>query len=213
MKAVEITEDEIVVQNHIVLWGDPDNRDLEGVFSNRKNADGSIGEYFTPDTILDSDFTAKNAVYIDWEHGQDSDAETPDRNDILGYVDWKSAQITDEGLLVNRILNRHHSYVKFLEKWGFFKNGWLATSSEPVQSLVEKGIDGQIKSWPLYRDALTVTPMEYRMYTNENMLAEAKSLGISINVLENEIKSSSDNLQDLEQIILIDLINLELEGL
>jgi len=53
--------------------------------------------------------------------------------------------------------------------------GIVGTSSEAVSSGVRKKSTGEIISWPLMRDSLTVTPMEPRMI-GENVLAAAKAL-------------------------------------
>lgn len=54
--------------------------------------------------------------------------------------------------------------------------GLLGTSSMPIQTGVVKGIDGEIKEWPLVRDSLTVSPMEWRMLGDGNNLQVVKSL-------------------------------------
>ena len=53
-KAISKTDDELVVENYIVLFG---GRDLEGVGSKRVNPDGSKGEFFTKNTDFESDYT------------------------------------------------------------------------------------------------------------------------------------------------------------
>ena len=54
LKTISSTDDELRVGNYIVLFG---GRDLEGIASDAKNADGSLGEYFTKDTQLESSYT------------------------------------------------------------------------------------------------------------------------------------------------------------
>jgi len=171
LKAIGRTDDELRVGNHIVLFG---GRDLEGVGSPTINEDGSRGEYFTADTVLDSKYTKAGALYVDWEH---SDGELGD--ELLGVVDWKTAQITDKGVFVERVLSRRNQYVQWLDELGWFDNGTLGTSSEANPAGVEKAADGAITRWPLERDTITVQPMEPRML-NENQLVAFKALGIPV---------------------------------
>lgn len=169
LKAISKTDDELRVSNYLVLFG---GRDLEGIASPRKNEDGSIGEFFTPDTKFDSAYTKTGLLYLDWEHGSAPNGE-PQRDDLLGYVDWKTAKTDDTGIFVERVLDRHNQYMQFLET--LIDAGIIGSSSEPVQDGVKKGEDGEIKSWPLFRDSLTVSPMEPRMKT-DNILAAMKGI-------------------------------------
>jgi hypothetical protein len=173
LKTISRTDDELVVGNYIVLFG---GRDLEGHGSESVNADGSKGEYFTADTELESSYTKTGYLHVDWEH---SNGELDD--EILGLVDWKTARIDDKGVFVERVLNRRSQYVQWLE--GLIDAGLIGNSSEAVPAGVQKAADGQIQRWPLYRDSLTVQPMEPRMIT-ENYIQAFKALGITIPVPE-----------------------------
>ncbi len=170
LKSVSKTEDELVVANYMVLFG---GRDLEGIASPRVNPDGSKGEYFTKATEFESDYTATGQLLIDWEHRTQPDGVGPDAEDVFGYVDWKSAIIDETGLFVKRILNRRNRYVKMLE--ALFDAGLLGSSSEPVQKGVAKRDNGEITTWPLQRDSISVSPMDYRML-KENHLQAVKAL-------------------------------------
>ena len=157
LKIIERTDDELRVGNHIVLFG---GRDLDG-------------EHFTADTELASPFTkGVGRLPVDWEHGYASDGE-PQRDDVLGFVDWSTAKTTDRGVFVERVLNRQAEYFEFIEE--LIEAGVIGTSSEAISSKVQKTDDGQITVWPLKRDALTVTPAEPRMLS-ENSLSALKSL-------------------------------------
>jgi hypothetical protein len=167
------------VGNYIVLFG---GRDLEGLGSDRVNADGSIGEYFAPDTVLESPYTKAGAVFVDWEHRQDTDPKTKAPIvDTFGVVDWKTAMVDERGVFVERVLNRRNRYVQWVES--LIEAGLIGTSSEPVQDGVEKADDGKITHWPLKRDTLTVSPMEPRMIT-ENYVRAFKALGIPVPALD-----------------------------
>jgi len=122
---------------------------------------------------LESQYTKTGAVFVDWEHGAD---DAPGPGDVLGVVDWKSAQRDERGVWVERVLNRRSQYVKWLED--LIEAGLIGTSSEAVDSEVEKAADGKITRWPIRRDTLTVTPMEPRMLS-ENQLRAFKALGLA----------------------------------
>lgn len=166
LKAVGKTETELRVANYMVLFG---GRDLEGVLSPRRNADGSAGEYFTKSTAFDSQYTDVDLLAVDWEHG----VGELGKDEVLGRVDWKSARVDDRGLFVERVLNRRNRYVKYLEE--LIEAGLIGNSSEAVSEGVEKAADGHILRWPLRRDTLTVSPMEPRMMS-ENAIVAIKAL-------------------------------------
>jgi hypothetical protein len=154
LKALSRTDAELRVANYIVLFG---GRDLEGV-----------------KTLLDSPYTKAGALYVDWEHAQ---GEAGD--DLLGVVDWKTARVDDKGVFVERVLQRRNQYVQWLDELGWFDDGTLGTSSHADPEGVEKATDGEILRWPLFRDTITVQPMEPRMLS-ENQLQAFKALGIPV---------------------------------
>jgi len=183
LKAVSKTDDELVVGNYIALFG---GRDLTGIEHNDKgvigpfrtgypNRDGSLGEFFTKNTTFQSDYTQTGRLLVDWEHGLYGGEGEPDKDDVLGYVDWKSARIDDSGLWVERVLDRRKAYMQWIEQ--LVEAGLIGSSTEPVQKGVSVAENGEIKSWPLKRDTLTVAPFEPRMMT-QNALQAAKALGL-----------------------------------
>lgn len=159
LKAVSKTDTELRVGNYMVLFG---GKDL-------------VGEFFTKSTEFDSSYTDTGMMHVDFEHGRDNEKSGNSQNNILGVVDWKSARIDDTGIFVERVLNRRSQYVQHLEK--LIEAGIVGTSSEAVSSGVRKKASGEIVSWPLMRDSLTVTPMEPRMM-GENVLVAAKALAV-----------------------------------
>jgi len=187
LKAISETETEYRVANRIILFG---GKDLEGIASPNKNADGSTGEYFSKATDFESTYTQTGMLYVDWEHGRDDLSQ----DDLLGYVDWKSAKVDDKGLWVERVLNRRNKYVQWLKT--LIDSGLVGTSSEPVQSRIAKAADGHITRWPLKRDTLTVTPMEPRML-NENALAALKALAGEVPCVKNACLKSGLLSNDL----------------
>ena len=184
LKTVSKTDTEYRVANYMVLFG---GRDLEGVANDRKNGDGSVGEFFTKSTQFDSSYTDLGLLHVDWEHGLAPDGE-PDGDDVLGYVDWKTAQIDDKGLFVERVLNRRSQYVQWLEE--LIEDGLIGNSTEAVSKGVERADTGEITKWPLFRDTLTVSPMEPRMLS-ENSLAALKALSTRLPALKTYIKQSN----------------------
>lgn len=176
LKAISMTDDTLYVGNYIALWG---GRDLEGTMSNKVNADGSKGEYFTKSTKFASDYTDIDAVVVDFEHGRQPDGTGPGRDEPLGRVLWETAVKDDTGLWVKRALNRRNRYVKMLEQLGIFEKGGVGTSSEAISASAQKAQNGEIQIWPLRRDTLTFTPMEPRMI-GANNLSTLKALADAI---------------------------------
>ena len=166
LKTIAKTDTDLRVGNYLVLFG---GRDLEGIASPRKNADGSIGEYFTKSTVFDSPYTDTDLLAVDWEHGHDELA----KDEVLGRVDWKTARIDERGLFVERVLNRRNRYVQFIEE--LIDAGLIANSSEAIDGAEKVADNGEIQQWPLRRDTLTVSPMEPRMIT-QNAIHAIKAL-------------------------------------
>jgi hypothetical protein len=181
LKAISSTDDTLTVGNYIVLFG---GRDIEGYGSRKVNPDGTKGEYFTAKTQLESAYTRAGTLHINWEHGT---KELPP-DEILGVVDWKTARWDEKGIFVERVLARRSKYVRFVED--LIAKDLIGTSTQPVQKGVEKTASGEITRWPLYRDTLTVMPMEPRMMKEfgENTLSALKALGIPIPVSQDTAK-------------------------
>jgi len=178
LKSISMTDEELRVGNYIVLFG---GRDLTG-FTGRKNKDGSKGEAFDSSVDVDSDYTKSGVLHVDFEHGQDPDGVGVGRDDILGFVDWKTAKRDDKGIFVERVLNRRNKYVSFLKE--LIDSGMVGNSSEAIPERVEKTASGIITRWPLRRDTLTVTPMEPRMLSANTVSALKALSGVMPEVLE-----------------------------
>lgn len=174
LKAISKDDDTMRVANYLALW---DVRDLEGIASERVNPDGSHGEYYTPQTNFESAYTKTGRLYVDWDHGLNpfredgDDMPAPGRDDVLGYVDWSTVKTDESGLWVERVLNRRNKYMRFLET--LIDAGLIGTSSEAMSKGVEKALDGHIVKWPLRRDTMTVSPMEWRMMKENPLLVQA----------------------------------------
>jgi len=161
-KTISQTNEELRIGNYIVLFG---GRDL----TKRSNANGTKGEYFSKNTDLESEYTKSGMLHVDFEHG----LEETDDDTVLGYVDWKTAQVDEKGVFVQRVLNRRIKYVQWLEE--LIKEGLVGNSTEAIRGKSKKTEDGEILKWPLKRDSLTVVPAEPRMLIG-NALSAAKSL-------------------------------------
>lgn len=170
LKAISVEGDEMRVGNYIALFG---TRDLSGILG---VSPSKAGEFFTAQTNFESDYTKTGTLHVDFDHGlgmtgQGSDLPAPGRDDILGRVDWSTAKADSRGLWVERVLNRRNAYMQFLEK--LIEAGLIGTSSQCVPRGAKKASDGRIEAWPLKRDTLTVSPMEWRMMTQNPLVAKA----------------------------------------
>lgn len=178
LKAVSKNENELRVSNYIVLFGGTD----------------LAGESFSKNTNFESSYTNSKFLHVDFEHGLDPDELGMDENEILGYVDWKTAKTDDRGIFVERVLNRQAKYMEYIEP--LIEAGIVGNSSEAVAGKTVR--DGSnIVQWPLKRDTLTVQPCEPRML-GENAVAACKSLGIKMATLD--IKNA-ETLKDVESVL------------
>lgn len=164
LKAIGTTDDKrwLIVENHIVLFGNENTKDL-------------VGEWFDEETELESDYTKSiGRLAIDFEHGLRVDGDdAPGRDDILGYTDWTTAKKTDSGWLVQSMLDRRNKYVEMFEP--LIAERMIGTSSEAAAESVVVEDTGRIRSWPLIRNSLTVEPCEPGMLSG-NALTAYKSL-------------------------------------
>jgi len=159
LKTIDITGDEWRVGNYMVLFGGED----------------LTGEHFSVDTDFESEYTKTDTLIEDWEHGLWPDGIGPKADEPLGKVLWKDTMFIDDvGVFVERVLNRQNKYLEVLRQLQEAGSIVLGTSSEAVPDLIEKTNNGSILSWGFKRDALTVTPLEPRMLTN-NRLDSLKS--------------------------------------
>lgn len=157
LKKLSHTDNEMVVGNYMVLFG---GRDL-------------AGEYFTRKTQFESPYTATGVLHEDFEHGMDVDGIGNNDDQVLGVANWRSAKVDDNGIYVERILNRRAEYMEYLAQ--LIDLGVMGSSSAAIPGKTARTSKGEITVWPLMRDSLTVTPMEPRMITS-NVLTAAKAL-------------------------------------
>ena len=196
LKSISVTDDEFRVANYMILFG---GRDV-------------TGEYFTKDTEIDSPYTKSGMLHVDFEHGLDPDKLGISSDDVMGYIDWKTASIDDRGVFVERVLNRRAKYMEYIEP--MIEAGLVGTSSEAIAGKTSRDEDGKITKWPLMRDSLTFMPAEPRMISS-NAIYAAKSLHsqlphikslariADISAEESDIKSALDKADTLKEFEII----------
>ncbi|MBD8790957.1 hypothetical protein IFR09_11265 [Pseudomonas syringae] len=193
LKTISKTDDELRVANYIILFG---GRDL-------------TGEFFTPATAIDSNYTKSGILHVDFEHGLDPDKIGMTSDDVLGYVDWKTAKIDDTGVFVERVLNRQAKYMAMLET--LIDASMVGTSSQAISGKTTRIQSGEITQWPLMRDTLTFTPAEPRMLTGNALKAaqglyehfpESKSLAVVVTPPDlKALIDGADSLKKIEAIL------------
>jgi hypothetical protein len=159
LKFIKADEDELHLDGYLALWGGVD----------------SDGEHFTTETDFESSYTRTGHLNVDWEHGLEPDEEEdgtkilqPNRDDVLGYVEWMTARKDDIGLLARHVLDRRERYVsEFVEPLS--RAGLIGSSTEAIQTKVKKKEDGTITVWPLKRQSITVMPAESRLMTDQQL--------------------------------------------
>lgn len=127
------------VGGYLVVWGSPEQRDLQG-------------EYFTRNTDLGLDWFKSRPVL--YHHGLDSQLQAT----VIGVIDTLK---TDEvGLWAEAQLDMRHRYVQAVQ--GLVDQGVLGWSSGSIPHLVVVDNDGYIRRWPIVEGSLTPSPAEPR---------------------------------------------------
>jgi len=127
------------VGGYLVVWGSPQQRDLQG-------------EYFTPETDLALEWYAQRPVL--YHHGLDGTL----KGSIIGTIDTLRPDAT--GLWAEAQLDLRKRYVRTVLQ--LVERGVLGWSSGSLPHLVEVEDDGHIKKWPLVEGSLTPSPAEPR---------------------------------------------------
>jgi hypothetical protein len=158
------------VAGHLVLYGDPQTKDL-------------TGEYFTHDTDF-GDFGKADVYY---QHGADKK---------LGKRKLAKGELTQDelGIWIEAQLNLRDEYEKAI--YSLAEKGKLGWSSGTAAHLVEKSADGRITAWPLGLDAsLTPTPAEPRNIT----VIPLKSYIEGLQVVETEEAEGTGDVPPIEE--------------
>lgn len=195
LKAIDRTEDSLIVENYIILYGSPTQTD-------------SSGQYFTPNTNIKSAYTQMGRFPVDWEHGFRAKEGEAGR-EMLGYVDWTTAESDQVGVKVRRILNRRNRWVKMLDDSGLIDAGILGTSSEGDHLTHYAAKSGEIINWPLIKDTLTVAPIEPRMLSDNQLKAiKASPLGFYLGeIMEDKTNQPTGTLEDAVGLTAEDVTN------
>lgn len=124
---------------YLVVWGSPDQRDLQG-------------EYFTRETDLGLDYDGTLRAFF--HHGLDGTMGTKS----VGVID--TLRSDDIGLWAEGVLNMRDKYVKKIKE--LVQRGALSWSSGSLPHMVKIASDGHILRWPIVEGSLTPSPAEPR---------------------------------------------------
>ncbi len=161
------------VGGYLIVWGGPEQRDLQG-------------EYFTPETELGLEwYEQRPALY---HHGLDGSLKAA----VIGVIDQLKADET--GVWAEAQLDLRQRYVRTIHK--LIERGVLGWSSGSLPHLVEVAEDGRIKRWPIVEGSLTPTPAEPRRTDVRTLKSAYEALGLSdaFRVMSNE---GDENLSPL----------------
>lgn len=153
------------VGGYLIVWGGPEQRDLQG-------------EYFTPETELGLDwYEQRPALY---HHGLDGSLKAA----VIGVINRLAADET--GVWAEAQLDMHQRYVRTIHK--LIERGVLGWSSGSLPHLVEVAEDGHIKRWPIVEGSLTPTPAEPHRTDVRTLKSAYEALGLSdeFRVMSNE---------------------------
>jgi HK97 family phage major capsid protein len=127
------------VGGYLVVWGTPNQRDLQG-------------EFFTAQSELGLDWYEQRPVL--YHHGMDGTLKSA----VIGMIDVLKEDAV--GLWSEAQLDLRNRYVQTVLK--LVKRGVLGWSSGSLPHLVEVEPNGFIKRWPIVEGSLTPTPAEPR---------------------------------------------------
>lgn len=137
--AIKALDDSGRVGGYLVVWGSPQQRDLQG-------------EYFTPETELGLDwYDRRPALY---HHGLDGDLKAA----VIGVID--TLKTDDTGVWAEAQLDMRQRYIQAVQR--LIHQGVLGWSSGSLPHLVEITPDKHIKRWPIVEGSMTPAPAEPR---------------------------------------------------
>jgi HK97 family phage major capsid protein len=156
------------VGGYLVVWGSPQQRDLQG-------------EYFTPHTDFGLDWYAQRPVL--YHHGLDGHLKTA----VIGVIDRLRAD--DTGLWAEAQLDLRKRYVRTVQR--LVDKGVLGWSSGSLPHLVEVADDGRIARWPIVEGSLTPAPAEPRRTDVHTIKSAYDALGLDTSRLGIEADDST----------------------
>jgi len=145
------------IGGYLLVWGEPQRRDLQG-------------EYFTPQTDVGLDWYEQRPVL--YHHGLDGNLKAA----VIGVIDTLKPDET--GLWAEAQLDLRKRYVRAVQR--LVDQGVLSWSSGSLPHLVEVSAEGQIKRWPIVEGSLTPTPAEPRHACVQTLKSAYKSLGLDM---------------------------------
>jgi HK97 family phage major capsid protein len=161
------------VGGYLVIWGSPEQRDLQG-------------EYFTPETDLGLEWYEQRPVL--YHHGLDGNLKAA----VIGVIDTLRADNT--GLWAEAQLDLRQRYVRTIQK--LVERGVLGWSSGSLPHLVDVEDDGRIKCWPIVEGSLTPAPAEPRRTDVRTLKSAYDTLGLDTERLNLSSQSPVSSFQE-----------------
>jgi hypothetical protein len=141
---VKMAADRNRVEGYLMLWGDPNRRDLSG-------------EFFTPRTEeVEAIFKAMGGIPALYHHAFDNVMKSA----VVGVID--TMQRDDAGVWVEAQIKKAEEYQKFIKPLvETNKLGW-SSGTLPLARRVDAKT-GEILRWPCVEGSMTYAPAEWRM--------------------------------------------------
>lgn len=145
-----------IVGGYMALWGAPEKKDLQG-------------DYFTPETWLGVDeYPSVPALF---HHGLDGSVGLS----VIGRR--VAAKSDDVGLWVEDWLDQSSKYWAMVQPLLNAEALFYSPGSAP--HLVKRTEDGELESYPIVEDTLTVIPAQHRLRPVEQIKAAYKAAGLT----------------------------------
>jgi len=153
-----------LVGGYLLLWGDPEHKDLQG-------------DYFTPDTQLWLDrYPQAPALF---HHGLDDTVG-------LAAIGHRVKAVPDDvGVWVEDWIDTSNRYWKLVEPLLEAERLFYSPGSAP--HLVKRAEDGKLLSYPPIEDTLTPIPAQHRLRPVEQIKAAYKAAGLDLPDLDEEV--------------------------
>ncbi len=143
------------VGGYLVVWGNPDERDLQG-------------EYFTPATELGLAWFSQRPVL--YQHGLDGALKAA----VIGTID---TLVRDEtGVWAEAQLDLRQRWARAVQR--LIEKQVLGWSSGSLAHMVEVADDGHIRRWPIVEGSLTPTPAQPRRSDVQTIKRAWEALGL-----------------------------------
>lgn len=149
------------VGGYLVVWGGPDERDLQG-------------EYFTGETELGLDWYPQRPLL--YQHGLDGAL----RAAVIGAIDTLAPDET--GVWAEAQLDLRQRWARAVQR--LIEKGVLGWSSGSLAHLVEVAEDGCIRRWPIVEGSLTPTPAQPRRSDARTLKSAWRALGLDTSLLD-----------------------------